>query len=210
MHAVGNPRPTNPSKRLAASRQRRAGRRCASRAEPDGRRRARPKQVASGAALAAATAGGGVVAVARRDRQEGVNFVTRQWLSAVFAINGVQVRAVGEEHLRSPRPAVFVFNHRNNIDGFIAGSLVGHDFVSVGDREVVDHRLVALLARLSEIAFLDRDDHEEAVAAWRRSPRWPVGPDRAGRHPRRHHLGGRVRDGRVPHRLEARVPSCRS
>ena len=158
IRVVGHPRPTNPSKGLAgvAADEGWPTLRFTSRAPRSTGSRA--KQGASAVALMAATAGGGVVAAARRDRGAGANFVTRQWLSAVFAINGVQVKAQGEEHLEAPRPAVFVYNHRNNIDGFIAASLVGRDFVAVGDHEVADNRMVALLSQISGITFLPGDD----------------------------------------------------
>ena len=45
-----------------------------------------------------------------------MNFTTPRWLSALLAINGVKVEVTGREHLRVPRPAVFVFNHRNPAD----------------------------------------------------------------------------------------------
>ena len=207
MRVVGHPRPTNPSRGLAgvAANESWPTLRFTSRSPRASA--GRVKQVASAAALVAATAGGGVVAAARRDRQAGANFVTQRWLSAVFAINGVQVQVQGEEHLEAPRPAVFVYNHRNNIDGFIAASLVAHDFVSVGDQEVADNRMVALLAQLSGITFLPRDDAH--APPHHHAPRGDdgggsVGPHRSGGRAHRHHHGRAVRGRCVPRRHRGR------
>ena len=37
----------------------------------------------------------------------------------MLALNGVKLNVTGEENLTAQRPAVFIFNHRNNFDAFI-------------------------------------------------------------------------------------------
>jgi putative phosphoserine phosphatase / 1-acylglycerol-3-phosphate O-acyltransferase len=165
MRVVGRPRPTNPSKGLARVADDAGWPTLRFTSRSSHRTAGHIKQVASAGLLGAAAVGGGVVALRRRNRQAGADFVTRHWLSAVFAINGVVLCVTGEEHLRVPRPAVYVYNHRNNLDGFVAAYLVGRDFVAVGDREVGNHPLFGPLARFSGIEFLEQIDGDSPSAA---------------------------------------------
>ena len=42
----------------------------------------------------------------------------------------------GEENLWSSRPAVFIYNHRNNFDPYVAIKLVRRDWGSVAKKEI--------------------------------------------------------------------------
>jgi putative phosphoserine phosphatase/1-acylglycerol-3-phosphate O-acyltransferase len=116
------------------------------------------KQLASGAALVAATTGGVAVGLLRRDRQAGVNFAAPRWLSTLFLINGVKLEVVGRDNLTAQRPAVFVFNHRNNFDALLAASLVERDFAAVVDKELAIDPISRALGSLADTTFVDWDD----------------------------------------------------
>ena len=165
MHLVGHPRPTNPRKGLAKVARARGWPilRFTSRASSRGLG-GRARQVAGVAALVPAAAAGAAVGLVRRDRAAALNVTRPRWLSAVLAIHGVELRVVGREHLSSPRPAVFLYNHRNHVDPFIAASLVARDFTAVAAPELAHDRVIGTFGRLGDVTFADADDPEVVAA----------------------------------------------
>jgi len=165
MYLVGHPRPTNPARRLAKV--------AAARGWPTlkfSSRSSRPmatrvKQLAGASALVPMVAVGTAVGLARRDRRAGANFSTPRWLSALLTINGVTLDVVGRENLTVQRPALFVYNHRNNADPFIAASLVERDFGSVVDKELRRDPIAGVLGRLADVMFVDWSDSESLTEA---------------------------------------------
>jgi putative phosphoserine phosphatase/1-acylglycerol-3-phosphate O-acyltransferase len=83
----------------------------------------------------------------------------------MFAINGVKLDVVGEENAWAARPAVFIFNHRNNFDAFIAASIVREDFTGVAKKELESDLFMRTAGNLLDVAFIDRSDPAGAVAA---------------------------------------------
>ena len=168
MYLVGHPRPTNPGKKLA--------RVAAARGWPILRftsrssKRSGPavKQFASGVTLAAATAGAATIGVVRRDRRAGVDFAAPRWLDTLFAINGVTLRVIGRENLERPRPAVFVFNHRSDIDGLIAARLIKREYASLADRKFAMDPISRTVAGLADITFVDWTDASDRTIALER------------------------------------------
>src|SRR5207253_3106320 len=112
--------------------------------------------------IAAVSAGVGVV---RRDKRAALNLAAGRWFDVMFGLNGVKLNVVGEEHLWSHRPAVFIFNHRNQFDPFIAASLVRKDFTGVAKKELERDPIVGTLGRVADVAFVDRGDTTRAVDA---------------------------------------------
>jgi putative phosphoserine phosphatase / 1-acylglycerol-3-phosphate O-acyltransferase len=111
-------------------------------------------------------AGAGVAAgVLRRNRRFGVDFFIERWLDTLFATTGVSFSVQGEENLWAKRPAVFIFNHRNNFDVLMTGKLVRRKFTSVGKKEAADNLLGRTLGKLIDGVFIDRSAGAEAVAA---------------------------------------------
>ena len=47
----------------------------------------------------------------------------------------VSVNVEGEDNLHAQRPAVFIFNHKNLFDIFVAARIVRYKFTSVGKKE---------------------------------------------------------------------------
>jgi putative phosphoserine phosphatase/1-acylglycerol-3-phosphate O-acyltransferase len=165
MYLVGNPRPTNPGKHLAGV--------AAKRGWPVLRFDSRgsggvPPQLRTTAGIASILPiGGAAIALGTlaRSKRVGVNFACERWLDAMFAINRVKIDVTGEEHAWSARPAVFIFNHRNNFDPFIAAKVVRRDFTSVAKKELREDPFMRAAGSLLDIAFIDRDDRAGAIQA---------------------------------------------
>ena len=108
---------------------------------------------------------GVLTGVLRKDRRAGVDHFIDRWLDTLFLSAGVQLSVQGEQHLWSARPAVFLFNHRNNFDILIACRLVERDFTGVGKAEAARNPLGKALGGLIDAVFIDRSDTASAVEA---------------------------------------------
>jgi putative phosphoserine phosphatase/1-acylglycerol-3-phosphate O-acyltransferase len=105
------------------------------------------------------------VGVLRRNRRTGVDHFIGRWLDTLFLTCGVSLHVEGREHLTSHRPAVFLFNHKNNFDILVTAKVVGSKFTSVGKKEAADNPLGATLGKLVDAVFIDRSDSQSAVDA---------------------------------------------
>jgi putative phosphoserine phosphatase/1-acylglycerol-3-phosphate O-acyltransferase len=103
---------------------------------------------------------GKMAAVARR---RGVNFFTATWSQLLLAASGVQLNVLGAENLTAQRPAVFIFNHRNQADPVIAGALIRDNWVAVGKKELLSDPIMGTLGKALDAVFIDRDDPAAAV-----------------------------------------------
>jgi len=165
MHLVGHPRPTNPRQGLATVAKRRGW--------PVLRFQSRAKLVTTDrirnivglSTMVPAAAGGLAVGVVSRRRRRGVDFFIERWLDALFTSCGVTFDVQGEENLWAQRPAMFIFNHRNNVDVLMAGKLVRRGFTSIGKQEAAANPLWAGLGALVDAVFLDRSETASAVEA---------------------------------------------
>lgn len=167
MYLVGNPRPTNPEGKMAAVAKRRGWPilRFNSRG-PVGLRR----QVRTFAGLGSIVpVGAGAVAmgVLTGSRRRGANFFTSVFSQTVLATTGVHLNVVGKENLRAQRPAVFIYNHRNQVDPVIAGALVNDNWVAVAKKELQKNPVMALLGKALDGVFIDRDDSASALETMR-------------------------------------------
>ena len=168
MYLVGNPRPTNPEGKLAAVAAKRGWPvlRFTSRSGANPLSQLRTLAgVASMVPVAAGAVGVGLLAQSRR---RGVNFFTTNFGRALLAATGIHVNVIGEENLTAKRPAVFIFNHRNQADPMIAGYLVRDNFTSVGKKELEKDPIVGTIGRIMDAAFIDRDDPKAAVEGLRK------------------------------------------
>ena len=96
--------------------------------------------VASMVPIAAGAIGLGLLT---RNRRTGVNFFTSTFGRTLLTATGVNLNVLGKENLTAQRPAVFIFNHRNQVDPIIAGRLVSDNFTvgrQEGTRERSDRR----------------------------------------------------------------------
>ncbi|WP_110781757.1 HAD-IB family hydrolase/lysophospholipid acyltransferase family protein [Mycolicibacterium parafortuitum] len=163
MYLVGNPRPTNPEGKMAAVAAKRGWPilRFSSRSGSSPASQVRTALgVASMVPIAAGALGVGILT---RNKRTGVNFFTSMFGRTLLDTVGINLQVLGEENLTAQRPAVFLFNHRNQADPLIAGRLVKDNFTTVGKKELESDPVVGTIGRILDAAFIDRDDPRKAV-----------------------------------------------
>jgi putative phosphoserine phosphatase / 1-acylglycerol-3-phosphate O-acyltransferase len=163
MYLVGNPRPTNPEGKMAAVARRRGWPilRFKSRGPVGIRRQLRT--LAGFGSLFPVAAGAVGIGVLTRSRRRGVNFFTSTFSQMLLATTGVQLNVIGKENLTAQRPAVFIFNHRNQVDPVITGALVRDNWTAVGKKELAKDPIMGTIGKAMDAAFVDRDDPVAAV-----------------------------------------------
>ena len=202
MYLVGNPRPTNPAGKLAAVAAKRGWPVLKFTSRSGSNPLSQLRTVAGVASMMPLAAGAVGVGLLARNRRRGVNFFTSNWGRTLLAATGVNLNVLGEENLTTQRPAVFIFNHRNQVDPVIAGKLVSDNFTSVGKKELESDPIMGTIGKLMDAAFIDRDDPKAAVEATQEDrgtgAQGAVDHGRAGGHPARHDRGRPVQEGAVP------------
>jgi putative phosphoserine phosphatase/1-acylglycerol-3-phosphate O-acyltransferase len=163
MYLVGNPRPTNPEGKMAAVAKRRGWPilKFESRGGVGLRRQLRT--LAGFSTMVPVAAGAVGLGVLTGSRRRGVNFFTSNFSQLLLATSGVHLNVIGKENLTAQRPAVFLFNHRNQVDPVIAGALVKDNWVAVGKKELQRDPIMGTMGRLLDGVFIDRDDPASAV-----------------------------------------------
>ncbi len=160
MHIIGNPRPTNPGKHMADVARRRGWPilRFDSRGEGSVLR----SVAAIGSLLPIAQLGVGV-GLLTRNKRAATNFVSENWINAMFTINKVDIRVANEDNAWAERPAVFIFNHRNGFDPFIATKIVKKNFTAVAKAELRSDPIVGSFGKVMDIAFVERGNTQQSV-----------------------------------------------
>ena len=79
------------------------------------------------------------------------------------ALIGLNLKIVGEHHLWSHRPAVFIFNHQSNVDLVIVSRLLRRDIVGVGKREIGDIPIVGKVMEAAGVVLIDRHNSASAI-----------------------------------------------
>jgi putative phosphoserine phosphatase/1-acylglycerol-3-phosphate O-acyltransferase len=109
------------------------------------------------AGLGPAATVGVAAGLIRGSKRDGIDAALPRWLDWYLAAAGVTVDVVeGSEHLRAPRPAVFIFNHKNYWDALCLMSVVRTGFTGVGKKEIQDNPVLGAAGRLLDIALVDR------------------------------------------------------
>lgn len=167
LDVVGNPRPTNPTRgleRLARERDwpvHRFG----------GRGPATPelviRHVAAVGGFLTATATGIGLGLLNRNRADAVNTMVSVGSDVSLGLAGIHLNVLGEEHLWSHRPAVFLFNHQSSVDALLLMALLRRDVTAVAKKELTRNPLVRVVGALADAVFIDRDDREGAIDALR-------------------------------------------
>jgi putative phosphoserine phosphatase/1-acylglycerol-3-phosphate O-acyltransferase len=163
MYLVGNPRPTNPGGKMEAVAVKRGWPVLRFTSRSGSSPVSQIRTVAGLATLVPAAAGAVGLGLLSRNRRVGVNFFTSTWSRLLMASIGIDLNVLGEENLTAQRPAVFLFNHRNQADPFIAGRLVSDNFTSVGKKELESNPIMGPIGKVLDAAFIDRDDPKAAV-----------------------------------------------
>ncbi|WP_216915885.1 HAD-IB family hydrolase [Nocardia noduli] len=84
--------------------------------------------------------------------------------SATLRVLGVQLRVTGTEHARSPRPAVFLFNHQSQFDVIIVPRVLEGGVTGIGKKELTRNPIFGPLMRFVGVTFIDRSDTATAKA----------------------------------------------
>ena len=165
LEAVGRPRPINPDRRLTDIAVARGWpmRRFTSRGT------ARPVDILrtglTMASLVPSVLLGLPAGILEGSRRRAVNLAMATWGELGTAFAGVNVQVVGEQHLWSHRPAVFIFNHQSGIDTLLLCKLLRRDFVGIAKQELRRNPIFGPLFALSGTVFIDRFDREKAIRA---------------------------------------------
>ena len=165
LETVGHPRPLNPAPGLARVAAQRGW--PVHHFEPRGRPGI-ASVVRTAAALGgiATTVGVGVgLGLLNRSRRTALNYVAAVGPEVAMGLVGVDIRVVGEEHLWSARPAVFVFNHQSSFDVIVIARLLRRDFTAVAKAELARDPRFAPLGALADVAYVDRGDRSQTEAA---------------------------------------------
>ncbi len=163
MMSVGNPRPTNPQPNL--ERAARAHKWPIQRFESRGRASAQTiaRSLAAIASIGPIATMATAAGVLNNDVRSALNILVPSWADVLHAFAGVKLDVTGEGHLWSHRPAVFIFNHRNNFDAFIVAKLLRVNYTGVAKKELELNPIMGPVGRLMKVAFVDRSDAKKAV-----------------------------------------------
>jgi putative phosphoserine phosphatase/1-acylglycerol-3-phosphate O-acyltransferase len=165
LEAVGFPRPVNPDSKLDEV-SRREGwpmQRFTSRGLPGLADIARTTLVYGG--LVGSFLTGLPAYILNESKRDLINVAIPTWGDFGSAVAGLDVTTEGEEHLWSHRPAVFVFNHQSQTDALIISRLLRRDFTGVAKMEMKSNLLVGTVLGAVGTVFIDRGDHDKAIAA---------------------------------------------
>lgn len=165
MHLVGNPRPTNPGDKMAEVARKRGWPILRFNSRGGGGLLGQVRTLLGVGSIVPAAYGAVGWGLLTRSRRRGVNFFTSAFPQMLLGLNGVRLNVLGEENLTKQRPAVFIFNHRNNFDPVVVASMVKDNWTGVGKKELQNDPLVGTLGKLVDTVFIDRDDPKKAVEA---------------------------------------------
>ena len=164
MEAVGYPHPVNPGRELANAAKNRKWPvlRLTTRGS------AKPVNIARALAgmitLVPILQSGLAVGAITRDRRTLANTVMPAWMNTQLQIAGVKLRVWGRKNLVARRPAIFIFNHRNQYDGMFAGVLVKTDYVALAKKEMGDNPIGKLVQKLMPTVLLERNQSSRRQA----------------------------------------------
>jgi putative phosphoserine phosphatase / 1-acylglycerol-3-phosphate O-acyltransferase len=100
-------------------------------------------------------AGAAILCSLGQDRRTAIDR-TYAWVStAVLRCAGVRIKVTGADHLRAPRPAVFVFNHQSQIDTFVVPYLLRTAITGVVKQQVKHYPLIGPVLRFIGVTFVD-------------------------------------------------------
>jgi putative phosphoserine phosphatase/1-acylglycerol-3-phosphate O-acyltransferase len=163
MYLVGNPRPTNPEGKMAAVARRRGWPILQFTSRSGGGIGSQLRTLVGFGSLVPVAAGAVGIGLLTGSRRRGVNFFTSTFSQLLLTASGVHLNVIGAENLTAERPAVFIFNHRNQADPVISGALVRDNWIGVGKKELARDPIMGTLGKLLDGVFIDRDDATAAV-----------------------------------------------
>lgn len=118
------------------------------------------------ASLVAAAGAGIAAGIATQDRRRGRDVATTLFGRAAPVLGDIKVEIQGGEHLWSVRPAVFFANHQSSmIDVLMLARILERQFTFVAKAEARDMPIVGQVFDLADVAFVDRSNSANAIAA---------------------------------------------
>ena len=103
--------------------------------------------------------------LATRDRRRAVDRTIDVWGRWGTRAAGIALDVRGAEHLRAPRPAVYVLNHQSGIDPILICALLRGGFSAVAKKEIRRNPLLGPAFAFAGVAFVDRADLAQALRA---------------------------------------------
>ncbi len=100
-----------------------------------------------------------------RNKRTSANLIMPTWIGMQLKAAGVSLRVTGAHNLTKRRPAVFLFNHRNNFDASFVASVVKKDYVTIAKAEMAKNPIGKLIALLSHTIFIDRENSDAEQTA---------------------------------------------
>jgi putative phosphoserine phosphatase/1-acylglycerol-3-phosphate O-acyltransferase len=163
LERVGNPRPLNPNNRLLAIAEQRGWpvRKFGSRGQPEIATLLRSAMMP--VSLVGSFLAGLPIWALTGSKREALNFSVSLFADTASALIGLNLKTVGEQHLWSHRPAVFIFNHQSNVDLVIVSRLMRRDIIGVGKREIRDIPVVGRVMEAAGVVLIDRHDSASAI-----------------------------------------------
>lgn len=114
-------------------------------------------------AMALSFATGLGLAKATGKTRRAVDLVTSIGSELGLAIAGIDIEVIGEEHLWTHRPAVFLLNHQSRLDFFVMMYLARRGVIGIAGREIEDSPGFGSFLRMADIAFIDRSEGRQAL-----------------------------------------------
>lgn len=167
MHLVGHPRPTNPGDKMREVARKRGWPILEFSSRGRGGLVGQVRNLLGAGSIIPTAYGALGWGLLTRSRRRGVNFFTSTFPQLLLMINGVSLNVLGAENLKKKRPAVFIFNHRNNFDPVIVGALVKDNWTGVGKKELQNDPVIGTIGKLVDTVFIDREDQKAAVESLR-------------------------------------------
>ncbi len=115
--------------------------------------------------LAGAVTLGATGGLAKRDHVFARDQIISHAGDYMMAAAGITINVVGAANARSPRPAVFIFNHQSELDAFILAKVLRDGFSGIVKQEVALNPVIGPLFRYLGATFIDRANTAKAKSA---------------------------------------------
>ncbi|MCZ6828022.1 MAG: HAD-IB family hydrolase [Gammaproteobacteria bacterium] len=123
------------------------------------------RSVAATASLVTSFAAGVPIQLLTGSKREAQNFSFSLFADTASALIGMDLNVVGEEHLWSQRPAVFIFNHQSKADVVIVAKLIRRDIAGVGKQEIKKMPVIGRVMEMGGVVMIDRANAASAIEA---------------------------------------------
>ena len=94
------------------------------------------RHVAAVGGFLTATATGIGLGLLNRRKADAVNTMVSVGSDLSLGLAGIHLDVIGEEHVWSHRPAVFLFNHQSSVDPLLLMALLRRDVTAVAKKEL--------------------------------------------------------------------------